>query len=52
MKKISTNNLIKVIKNEADKLEKVYRDENEIHEDYYIWGLRRLEEVLIKKMDS
>ena len=44
--------ILKIITDEADKLEELYREENEIHEDYYIWGLRRLEkqikDVIIK----
>lgn len=38
--------ILKIITNEADKLEELYREENEIHEDYYVWGLRRLEKQI------
>ena len=41
-----------MISEEADKLEKKYREENEIHEDYYIWGLRRFEKVIKSKLKN
>jgi len=42
--------LIEKIEKEADKLEKQYRKENEIHEDYYIyiWGMWRFQKRIIK----
>ena len=36
----------KTISMEANRLEKVYLEENEIHEDYYIRAVRRFEKVL------
>jgi len=42
--------ILKLIADEANKLEEKYRKENEIHEDYYICGLRRFEENLGKKL--
>jgi len=42
--------MINIISSEADKLEKIYREENEIHEDYYVWKARRIEKILIDKI--
>jgi len=44
--------IIEIINKEANKLEKIYRKENEIHEDYYIWGLRKFEKIITKKIGN
>ena len=41
--------ILKFISDEADKLERTYVKENEIHEGYYILGLRRFEGNLKKR---
>jgi hypothetical protein len=44
--------VLSIISEEANRLEEKYREENEIHEDYYIWGVRRFEKILKSRLDE